>query len=270
LFSAAFLFVTIYKYINTLLKKVIRTSLIFYTFLLLVIWFTPIAFSAIQINSFKSDLAYAITSSGGVLYVVIITLVTAYIFAFRSHLNLNIIIKFIKQFGILFLMLAFFALLNEFVIKDMAKLARPSHRYVYKYAVHEIDLKQFYELNVVQRQVALKKMIDSSPYLKNNIDHKVLAHWIEEAGYSFPSGHSFNAFLLATVLSFSILRSRKLHINKYFFVPYIWATAIGISRVALGAHSPIDVTFGAAMGVFFASLLLYFETSRNFVLHRKH
>jgi phosphatidylglycerophosphatase B len=98
----------------------------------------------------------------------------------------------------------------------------------------------------------------------------VLAHWIEEAGYSFPSGHSFNAFLLATVLAFSILRSRKLHLNKYFFIPFIWATAIAVSRVAIGAHAPIDVTFGAAMGIFFGVLLLYFETSRNFILHRKH
>jgi phosphatidylglycerophosphatase B len=251
-----------------LLKKVILTSFIFYSILLLVIWLTPIAFSAIQVNSFKSDLAYVVTSSGGVVYVLLITLVTAFVFAFRSHLNLHIILKFIKQFGILFLMLAFFALMNEFVIKDIAKLARPSHSFVYAHASHEMELTQFYELEVRQRQLVLQRMIEGSPYLKNNIDHKVLTHWVEEAGYSFPSGHSFNAFLLATVLAFSILRSRKLHLNKYYFVPYIWAVSIGISRVALGAHSAIDVTFGAAMGIFFGALLLYFETSRNFILHR--
>jgi len=81
---------------------------------------------------------------------------------------------------------------------------------------------------------------------------------------------SINAFLLATVLSFSIKRSRKIHFNKYCFVPFIWATAIGISRVAIGAHAPVDVTFGGAMGIFFGALLLYFETSRNIILHRKH
>jgi len=123
---------------------------------------------------------------------------------------------------------------------------------------------------VAQRQIALKKMINSSAFLKQNVDHKVLAHWIEEAGYSFPSGHTFNAFLLATVLSFSILRSRKLHLQKYYFIPFIWATAIGVSRVAIGAHTPMDVSFGAAMGIFFSGLLLYFETSRNVILHRKH
>jgi phosphatidylglycerophosphatase B len=106
--------------------------------------------------------------------------------------------------------------------------------------------------------------------LKESIDPKVLSHWVEEAGYSFPSGHTFNAFLLATVLAFSIKRSRKINLNKYYFVPFIWAVAIGVSRVALGAHAPFDVTFGGAMGIFFGALLLYFETSRNIILHRKH
>lgn len=253
-----------------MLKNIIKVALVFYGLLIAIIWFTPIAFAGIKVNSFKSDLAYAITNSGGVYYIVAITFAVAFIFAFRSSLKRHLIIKFLKQFGILFLMLAFFALLNEFVIKDLAKLARPSHRYVYKHAAHEIDLEQFYELNVSQRQVALKKMIDSSAFLKQNVDHKVLAHWIEEVGYSFPSGHTFNAFLLATVLAFSIKRSRKIYLQKYYFIPFIWATAIGISRVAIGAHTPLDVTFGGAMGILFAGLLLYFETSRNVILHRKH
>jgi phosphatidylglycerophosphatase B len=238
--------------------------------LLVVVWTTPIAFAAVKINNFKSDLAYAITNSGGVYYVFAITLITALVFAYRSSLNKHIVIKFVKQFGILFLMLAFFAMINEFLIKDMAKLARPSHLYVYTHAKHDIDINQFYELKVAERQLVLKKMIDSSPYLQQNIDPKVLSHWIKEAGYSFPSGHSFNAFLLATVLAFSIKRSRKLHLTKYFFVPFIWATAVAISRVALGAHSPIDVTFGAALGIGLGALLLYFETVRNIILHRKH
>jgi phosphatidylglycerophosphatase B len=255
---------------DILLKNVIKVALVFYGLLLAVIWLTPIAFAGIKINSFKSDLAYAVTNSGGTYYITAITFVTAIIFAYRSGLNMHVLLKFLKQFGILFLMLACFALLNEFVIKGMAKIARPSHLYVYKHALHEIDLKQFYELNVKQRQIELKKMIDSSAFLKQNVDHKVLAHWIEEAGYSFPSGHSFNAFLLATVLSFSIKRSRKLHLNKFYFVPFVWATAIAVSRVALGAHAPIDVTFGSALGVFFGALLLYFETSRNIILHRQH
>lgn len=253
-----------------MLKNVIYVALFFYAILLSIIWFTPVAFAAIDINDFKSALAYAITNSGGSFYVVIITGVTALVFAFRGNLNYHIVVKFAKQFSILFFMLAFFALLNEFVIKAIAKFTRPSHAYVFEHATHRLSIDKLYELAVPERQIVLKNMIDSSPFLNREVDPKVLQHWIDEAGYSFPSGHSFNAFLLATVLSFSIKRSRKIPLRKYYFVPFIWAAAIGISRVALGAHAPIDVTFGAAMGIFFGGLLLYFETSRNIILHRHH
>lgn len=252
-----------------MLKKVIQVALLFYTLLLIIIWLTPIAFSSVKINSFKSDLAYALTSSGGVWGVFILTFATAAILAYRHNGKLHFALRFIKQFIILLLMLTFFALLNEFGIKQVAKFTRPSHAYVFQHANTKVDIVKFYELAVPERQVALKKMIDENPVFMQQIDHKVLAHWIDEAGYSFPSGHSFNAFLLATVLSFSIKRSRNLHLNKFYFVPFVWATAIAVSRVALGAHAPIDVTFGTALGVFFGALLLYFETSRNIILHRQ-
>ncbi len=253
-----------------MLKNVVWVALLFYAVLLLIIWLTPISFAAIEINSFKSDLAYAVTNSGGKYYMFAITLVTALVFAFRNKINLHIVFKFLKQFSILFIMLAFFALLNEFLIKDIARYTRPSHAFVFEHVTHQISIDSFYKLSISNRQIILKQMIDSSSYLKESVDPKVLSHWVEEAGYSFPSGHTFNAFLLATVLSFSIKRSRKIHLNKYYFVPFIWATAIGISRVAIGAHAPVDVTFGGAMGIFFGALLLYFETSRNIILHRKH
>jgi phosphatidylglycerophosphatase B len=252
------------------LKNVVRVGLVFYAILLLVIWLTPVEFTAVKINSFKCDLAYAITNSGGKYHVILITIITAFIFAFRSKVNLHIAIKFLKQFSILFLMLTIFALLNEFVIKDIAKYTRPSHAFVFEHVTETISIDKFYDLKLADRQIQLKQMIDSSKFLQENIDQKVLSHWVEEAGYSFPSGHTFNAFLLSTVLAFSIKRSRKLHLNKYYFVPFIWATAIGISRVALGAHAPIDVTFGGAMGIFFGAILLYFETTRNIILHKHH
>jgi phosphatidylglycerophosphatase B len=252
------------------LKNVVWVALLFYAILISIIWFTPISFAAIEINSFKSDLAWAVTNSGGKYYVIAITLITALVFALRNKINLHITIKFLKQFSILFVMLAFFALLNEFIIKDIAKYTRPSHAFVFEHATHSISIDNFYKLSISDRQKNLKQLIDSSSYLKESIDPKVLSHWVEEAGYSFPSGHTFNAFLLATVLAFSIKRSRKINLNKYYFVPFIWAVAIGVSRVALGAHAPIDVTFGGAMGIFFGALLLYFETSRNIILHRKH
>lgn len=69
---------------------------------------------------------------------------------------------------------------------------------------------------------------------------------IEEAGYSFPSGHSMAAFTLYATLTF-IMWS---HINSKLGRSLIIALAstiilgIGISRIYLGVHFPSDVLGG--------------------------
>lgn len=63
-----------------------------------------------------------------------------------------------------------------------------------------------------------------------------------EKYYSFPSGHTSNAFCTATSLS---LNFRK----WYVIVPsYTWAAAVGYSRMHLGVHYPSDVFAGAILG----------------------
>ena len=58
--------------------------------------------------------------------------------------------------------------------------------------------------------------------------------------FSFPSGHTMNAFAIATALA--------------LFFPFLapalalLAVAIGASRVVLGLHFPSDVWAGAALG----------------------
>lgn len=59
---------------------------------------------------------------------------------------------------------------------------------------------------------------------------------------SFPSGHTTEAFALATSLSLAF--------PKWYIVApvYSWAAAVGYSRMHLGVHYPSDVIVGALIG----------------------
>lgn len=60
---------------------------------------------------------------------------------------------------------------------------------------------------------------------------------------AFPSGHAINAFALASVVALSA--RRPLRMAK---VTLPLASLIAVSRIAVGAHWPIDIAFGACFG----------------------
>lgn len=62
--------------------------------------------------------------------------------------------------------------------------------------------------------------------------------------FSFPSGHTMAAFLLATLVHLSFDASAV--------GVYLWAILVGCSRVVLGVHFPSDVVAGAVIGVLIA------------------
>ncbi|MGQ7947476.1 phosphatase PAP2 family protein [Flavobacterium sp. WC2509] len=64
----------------------------------------------------------------------------------------------------------------------------------------------------------------------------------EESSYSFPSAHTSVAFSTATTLSMA-------YPKWYVIAPsFIWAGAVGYSRMYLGVHYPTDVLAGAIVG----------------------
>lgn len=69
--------------------------------------------------------------------------------------------------------------------------------------------------------------------------------------HSFPSGHTVTIFALAGILLFCI-RSFYLKLGVI-----ILAFAVGISRVAVGAHWPADVLAGASIGILSAMTGIY-------------
>ena len=74
------------------------------------------------------------------------------------------------------------------------------------------------------------------------------------SNHSFPSGHTISAFA-ATVAVLAVLQpaaktseSSALRFTGLFISAIGLASAVGISRVAVGAHWPVDVLAGAACG----------------------
>jgi len=101
------------------------------------------------------------------------------------------------------------------------------------------------------------------------IDPGILNHWIDEAGFSFPSGHTFNAFLFAMILAYAIYFNRsKPQWRHLFFIPFLWALGVAVSRVALGAHTALDVTAGAGLGIITGTVFLYIDKTRHWLTNK--
>ena len=64
----------------------------------------------------------------------------------------------------------------------------------------------------------------------------------EADGFGFPSGHTTVAFALAAVL-------HPLPPAEVRWVPWGLATAVGVARMYVGVHWPMDVVGGAALGI---------------------
>lgn len=77
-------------------------------------------------------------------------------------------------------------------------------------------------------------------------------------GYSFPSGHTQNT---ATLWTFFMLQFRK---GWLYIIGTSVILLVGISRLYLGVHTPVDVVGGMVIGVLWVVLWsLVYETSRK-------
>lgn len=87
-------------------------------------------------------------------------------------------------------------------------------------------------------QVGKRSCSRRRPYLKEGLVH-VVDRPLKD--YSFPSGHSAAVFAWCTAIAFAIP----------WLAPFLFTLAIfvGISRMYLGLHYPLDVLVGAVLGM---------------------
>lgn len=77
--------------------------------------------------------------------------------------------------------------------------------------------------------------------------------------YSFPSGHTSNAFVMATVLHHEFKDTHTI----LAFSGFLFATTTGVFRVLNNVHWVSDVLVGAGIGILVTDLVYRFEPLKN-------
>jgi phosphatidylglycerophosphatase B len=144
------------------------------------------------------------------------------------------------------------ALLNESVVKPTFAVPRPNIVALVEARALGVSIQepaQFYERgdkSVRSEHLRARLANIQEPALSP----LVREHWIDETGYSFPSGHAtaamtFASLLIALGFAWGLHGWRQLFTNT--IVP-IWAVCVVYSRPLLEVHSGVDVTAGAVAG----------------------
>jgi len=237
--------------------------------LLCAVFFTPLPFTACSPHSLWCSTAYAFTSSGGPGGFFILLLITGLCYASSADTLKEKGIVFLKSVVSLIVFFGVLAFVNERYTKPILKSQRPSHVYMLNQTGLTGAIDSLYQLDKNTRKIFFETLVKTHPLQFQQIDPEIQAHWIEEAGFSFPSGHTFNAFLFAMILAYAIYFNRSYPaLRKLFLIPFVWALLVGISRVAMGAHTAYDVCAGAALGILLGALFLYIDRTRHWLTRK--
>lgn len=81
----------------------------------------------------------------------------------------------------------------------------------------------------------------------------------ENGSYSFPSGHTASSFAAAVVIGLKYKFNFRGKSYGFIYPLLAFAGVIGFSRIYIGVHYPLDVAFGALIGILSALIVLKLE-----------
>ena len=143
------------------------------------------------------------------------------------------------------------AAFNEHLLKPWLNQPRPDIRWLASPASGPVlpeGAEAFYRLpdKTARSRRLAHRLAVAGPALPP----RVAEHWIEETGFSFPSGHAFASAALAGWFTLWVLCLGR----RSWLLPLLvaWSLSVAWSRLVLGVHRPEDVLTGAAQGVLLA------------------
>lgn len=200
-----------------------------------------------------AQLAYWLSESGGKYGAPIIAVLMLALLVNRAGITFK---DKWKKAGIVVVIATIFAgggaALNEHILKARLEVPRPNIIWL---AGEDgsgplgMTPEAFYQSGDKEvRSALLSKVFNHNPG-PVPLSASIEAHWIEETGYSLPSGHAFSAMFFATF--FLLLATTYLNTKRrwLFYALLPWALAVCYSRPILRVHTPVDITIGGFQGL---------------------
>lgn len=193
--------------------------------------------------------AFVLTESGSARYVSVVLLLALAVWSVdpnRAWTQRRR--ETLALFVIMIVALPTAAFVVEHVVKPTVVTPRPSHERLAKSGAID-DLEAFYALDKRERRAQLGERTSTEAVARGfHLHPRIAAHWLHEAGSTFPSAHALNAYLAAMLLVAGAARAPTRARRCVAACMLAWATLVAWSRVALLVHRPLDVTVGAVLG----------------------
>jgi len=231
-------------------------ALISFLILTLTVFLFPVEFSGYKATDMLAPIWFGITETGGWkggIFIFVILIIYLVLHFKRSSKKFSDLVFLI---GIIFFTQVFLTGFSQFYAKDLFHKPRPNQLYLREKGIIKKEGTEFFSMPSYERRKYLKETLKPGDDSLMDIYPPILSNWIDNSGFSFPSGHSQTSFFLGTIISFVIFRTARGKKKFFFILPFVWAVLVALSRVVIGIHYPIDVTAGAFVGMTAAILIV--------------